>query len=114
VRLEFEHYLRHDRGLAAASIRLYGDSVGRFLDSSFADAAVQLDQLTAVDVIRFVTAEAARMHHPKRSQVMTTALRSFLHYGRYRGEIVADLYSCVPTVANWSKAAIRRVNQNGG
>ena len=108
VRLEFEHYLMHDRGLAAASIRLYGDTVGRFLDSFFADSAVQLGQLAAVDVIRFVTAEAARMHHPKRSQVMTTALRSFLQYGRYRGEIVADLYSCVPTVANWSKAAIPR------
>lgn len=108
VRLEFEHYLLHDRGLAVASIRLYGDTVGRFLDSFFADSAVQLDRLAAVDVIRFVTAEAARMQHPKRSQVMTTALRSFLQYGRYRGEIVADLHSCVPTVANWSKSGIPR------
>ena len=106
VRQEFEHYLLRDRGLAAASIRLYGESVGRFLDSVFGDAAVLLDQLTATDVIRFVRAEAARLHHPKRAQVMTTALRSFLQYGRYRGEIVADLHSCVPTVADWSKAGI--------
>lgn len=106
VRQEFEQYLLRDRGLAAASIRLYGDSVGRFLDSAFGDAAVLLDQLTAADVIRFVRAEAARLHHPKRAQVMTTALRAFLQYGRYRGEIVADLHSCVPTVADWSKAGI--------
>jgi len=106
VRQEFEHYLLRDRGLAPASIRLYGDSVGRFLDSVFGDAAVLLDQLTATDVIGFVRTEAARMHHPKRAQVMTSALRSFLQYGRYRGEIVADLQSCVPTVANWSKAGI--------
>lgn len=106
VRQEFEHYLLQERGLAAASIRLYGDSVGRFLDSVFGKAEVLLNQLTATDVIRFVTAEATRLHHPKRAQVMTTALRSFLQYGRYRGEIVADLHSCVPTVADWSKAGI--------
>ena len=106
VRQEFEQYLLRERGLAAASIRLYGDSVGRFLESAFGDTEVRLAQLTAPEVIRFVQAEAARLHHPKRAQVMTAALRSFLQYGRYCGEIVADLHACVPTVANWSMAGI--------
>lgn len=106
VRQEFELYLLRERGLAAASIRLYGDSVGRFLESAFGDAEVRLDLLTAPDVIRFVQADAARFHHPKRAQVMTTALRSFLQYGRFHGEIVLDLHTCVPTVANWSMAGI--------
>lgn len=106
VRQEFELYLLRERGLAAASIRLYGDSVGRFLESAFGDAEVRLDLLTAPDVIRFVQAEAARFRHPKRAQVMTTALRSFLQYGRFHGEIVLDLHTCVPTVANWSMAGI--------
>ncbi len=108
VRQEFEQYLLRERGLAAASIRLYGDSVGRFLDGAFGSAEVRLDQLTAPDVIGFVQTEAARLRHPKRAQVMTTALRSFLQYGRYCGEIVADLHTCVPTVANWSLAGIPR------
>ncbi len=108
VRREFEQYLLHERGLAAASIRLYGDSVGRFLESIFAAAEVRLGQLTAPDVTRFVQTEAARLHHPKRSQVMTTALRSFLQYGLYCGNIVIDLHTCVPTVANWSMAGIPR------
>lgn len=106
VRHEFERHLLHERGLAAASIRLYGDSIGRFLQSAFGAAEVRLDQLTAPDVIGFVQTEAARLRHPKRAQVMTTALRSFLQYGRYRGEIVVDLPSCVPTVANWSMTGI--------
>jgi integrase/recombinase XerD len=93
VRQDFEQYLLRERGLAAASIRLYGDSVGRFLENAFSDAEVRLDQLTASDVIRFVQAEAARLHHPKRAQIMTTALRSFLQYGRYRGDIVANLHA---------------------
>lgn len=108
VRREFEQYLLRERGLAAASIRLYGGSVGRFLDGAFDSAEVRLDQLTAPDIIGFVQTEAARLRHPKRAQVMTTALRSFLQYGRYCGEIVADLHACVPTVANWSLAGIPR------
>ena len=106
VRQGFEQYLLRERGLAAASIRLYGDSVGRFLENAFGDAEVRLDQLKTTDVIRFVQAEAARLNHPKRAQVMTTALRSFLQYGRYRGDVVADLHACVPTVANWSMTGI--------
>lgn len=106
VRHEFERYLLCERGLAAASIRLYSDSIGRFLQSAFGATEVRLDQLTAPDVIGFVQTEAARLRHPKRAQVMTTALRSFLQYGRYRGEIVVDLHSCVPTVANWSMTGI--------
>lgn len=105
---EFERYLLSERGLAAASIRLYGDAVGRFLDHTFGEAEVQLGQLTAGEVVRFVQTEAARLHHPKRAKVMTAALRSFLQYGRYRGEIVAELQACVPTVANWSMAGIPR------
>ena len=108
VRQEFEQYLLRERGLAAASIRLYGDAVGRFLEHAFGDGEVRLDQLTAADVIRFVQVDAARLHHSKRAKVMTSALRSFLQYGRYRGDIHADLHACVPTVANWSMAGIPR------
>jgi integrase/recombinase XerD len=108
VRQEFEQYLLCERGLAAASILLYGNSIERFLDSVFGASEVRLDQISAPDVIGFVQTEAARLNHPKRAQVMTTALRSFLQYGRYRGEIVVDLHTCVPTVANWSLAGIPR------
>ena len=33
---------------------------------------------------------------------MTTALRSFLRFARYRGDIKLDLAACVPSVASWS------------
>jgi len=108
VRQQFEQHLRCERGLAAASILLYGDAVGRFLKHIFGDGDVRLAQLRAADVVRFVQAEAARLQHAKRAKVMTTALRSFLQYGRYRGEIAGDLHACVPTVADWSMAGIPR------
>jgi integrase/recombinase XerD len=108
VRQEFEKYLLRDRGLAAATIRLYGDAVGRFLEHAFGDGEVRLGEINAADVIRFVQVDAARLHHAKRAKVMTSALRSFLQYGRYRGDICADLHASVPTVANWSMAGIPR------
>lgn len=108
VRNEFEGYLLHQRGLAAATIRLYGEAVGRFLEYVFGEGEVRLGRLTAADVTSFVQADAARLHHAKRAKVMTTALRSFLRYGRYRGEIGGDLHACVPTVADWSMAGIPR------
>lgn len=108
VRQEFEEYLLRERGLATATIRLYGDAVGRFLEHAFGDGEVRLGEITAADVIRFVQVDAARLHHSKRAKVMISALRSFLRYGHYRGDITADLHTCVPTVANWSMAGIPR------
>ncbi|MFZ2001601.1 MAG: hypothetical protein WAU73_19595 [Candidatus Sulfotelmatobacter sp.] len=39
---------------------------------------------------------------------MTTALRSFLQYARYLGEVTLDLAAAVPIVANWSMTSIPR------
>lgn len=106
VRQAFEQHLLRERGLAAASVRLYGDAVGRFLGDLFGEDEVQLHRLTAADIVGFVQAEASRLRHPKRAKVMISALRSFLQYGRYRGDITVDLHGCVPTVANWTMAGL--------
>jgi site-specific recombinase XerC len=39
---------------------------------------------------------------------MTSALRSFLQYARYRGDVTLDLAAAVPVVANWSMPSIPR------
>jgi integrase len=39
---------------------------------------------------------------------MTTALRSFLRFARYRGDLHNDLAACVPVAANWSQSTIPR------
>ena len=108
VRRKFEHHLLHERGLAPASIRLYGDAVGRFLEHVFGAGEVRLGELSAAHIVGFVQLDAARLQHPKRAKVMTSALRSFLQYGRYLGDIRIDLHASVPTVANWSMAGIPR------
>ena len=104
---EFRQYLQRERRLAPATVLNYLWHVERFLAQCFADGDAGLDGLRADDVIGFVQREAVRFH-PKRSKVMTTALRSFLQYARYRGLIRIDLSSAIPTVASWTMAELPR------
>jgi integrase/recombinase XerD len=57
--------------------------------------------LRASDVVRFVQRQVPRLH-PKRAKLLTSALRSFLQYVRYRDKAKLDLAAAVPVVANWS------------
>jgi site-specific recombinase XerD len=103
---EFRLYLEQERKLAPATVFHYLGVARHFLAQCFADGALRFDALRAADVVGFVQREAARLHHPKRSKLMTTALRSLLQYVHYRGLIGIDLRSSVPTVASWSMAAL--------
>jgi integrase/recombinase XerD len=104
---EFECYLRNERVLARATIVHYVPFIRTFLTHQFGHRAVKLSRLCAGDVVRFVQRQAPRLHW-KRAKLLTTALRSFLHYARYRGDITCDLAAAVPTVANWSMTSIPR------
>jgi site-specific recombinase XerD len=103
----FEHYLREDRALATATIINYVPFIRSFLEGRFGNGTVKLSGLCAGDVARFVQRQAARLHL-KRAKLLTTALRSFLQYARYRGEVTVDLAAAVPVVANWSMTSLPR------
>ena len=104
---EFGLYLRQERALASTTVTCYVDFLSRFLMDRFADGQVELSVLCAADVVGFVQRQATRIHL-KRAKLMTTALRSFLQYARYRGDINIDLAAAVRTIANWSMASIPR------
>ena len=103
----FGLYLRQERALASTTVTYYLEFVRHFLRDRFAGGPVALAALDAADVIGFVQRQAASLH-PKRAKLMTTALRSFLHYARYRGDLILDLAAAVPTVAHWSMASLPR------
>jgi integrase/recombinase XerD len=103
----FERYLREERVLAAATIVNYVPFIRAFLEDRFGSGPVRLARLCARDVVRFVQRQAPRLCL-KRAKLLTTALRSFLHYARYRGDIQLDLAAAVPSVACWSMSSIPR------
>ena len=98
---EFRLYLRQERALASTTLIAYTPFVSDFLTEHFGTGPVDLSSLSAADVTRFVHCRAARIHS-KRVQLMTAALRSFLRFAYYRGDVHTDLAACVPAVANWS------------
>lgn len=104
---EFERYLREERVLAEATIINYMPHIRGLLKHRFGDGTVKLSRLCAGDVVGFVQRQAPRLH-PKRSKLMTTALRSFLQYARYCGQVTADLAAAVPVVPNWSRTGLPR------
>jgi integrase/recombinase XerD len=103
----YEVYLREGRALATATIINYVPFVRDFLKHRFGAASGKLSCLSAADVVRFVRHQAPRLHR-KRAKLMTTALRSFLSYARFCGEVEMDLAAAVPVVPNWSMASIPR------
>jgi len=103
----YEQYLRETRALANATVIIYVPFARDFLKDCFGDGRVALSRLTASDVVKFVQGQARRLHL-KRAKLMTSALRSFLQYARYRGDVTLDLAAAVPAVANWSMSSIPR------
>jgi len=103
----YEQYLRETRALANATVINYVPFIRDFLKGRFGDGRVALSHLRACDVVRFVQSQARRLHL-KRAKLMTCALRSFLQYTRFRGDVTLDLAAAVPVVANWSMSSIPR------
>ncbi len=103
----YEQHLRETQALAEATIVSYAPFIHRFLEDLFGNGPVTLSRLCAGDVVRFVQRQARRLHI-KRAKLMTSALRSFLKYVRFRGELSLDLAAAVPIVANWSMPSIPR------
>jgi integrase/recombinase XerD len=103
----YELYLREVRGLARATIVNYVPFVASFLKDRFGGGPLALSHLCANDVVHFVQRQAPHLHR-KRAKLLTSALRSFLQYARYRGNTKLDLAAAVPAVANWSMSSIPR------
>ena len=107
LRNEFGFYLRQERALASITVCHYLSIIGEFLAERFGTGPVNLSVLCSSDIIEFVRRRAASIKS-KRVQLLTTALRSFLRFGRYRGDLRTDLAACVPSVANWSLSTVPR------
>jgi integrase/recombinase XerD len=103
----YEYHLREVRGLARVTIRNYVPFIVDFLNDRFGDRPVTLSHLCADDVVRFVQRKARRLRM-RRAKLLTTVLRSFLQYARWRGDVRLDLAAAVPVVANWSMSSIPR------
>lgn len=101
----YKQYLRSERGLITGTILDYQSYARKFLVERFRKKPLVLKEIKASDISDFVLRHCGSLS-VKRAQLMTTALRSFFRFLFGKGELRADLASCVPAVANWRQSTL--------
>jgi len=105
IESEFAHYLKEERGLSLATLRTYIPLVHSFFTECFGSNTIVFAELGISDITGFIL-RRADSNSCRSMQLITSALRGFFRFLRYRGDIVLDLASSVPTVANWRRSEI--------
>ncbi|MGH8910422.1 MAG: tyrosine-type recombinase/integrase [Egibacteraceae bacterium] len=103
----YRNYLTGQRGLAASSVRVYVGAVRPFLAGRMAGEGLDLERLTAGDVIAFVL-EACSERRTGKAKTAVTAPRSLLGFLHLEGMAAASLAAAVPSAASWRLAGLPR------
>ena len=102
---DFQDHLTHQRCLAPVSIKHYVEIIEGFLHDRIGTQPFQPETLQPQDITQFML-QQARRYSPARTQLMGTALRSFLRFLFQRGDIANDLAKAVPTMPNWRLSSL--------
>ncbi|MEW5980450.1 MAG: site-specific integrase [Acidobacteriota bacterium] len=105
LKVEFDHHLQYEKGLASSTRRDYIRFAHQFLKTRFPSGQVDLACLEAADVTGFVRSEAAGPW-VSRAEHVTFAIRCFLRFAHQRGYLSGKLAGCVPKVAHWKLASL--------
>lgn len=97
---DYGRFLAQERGLSQVTLNNYLPTVRRFLLHAFGTSTLPLDQLGASTINGFILRDKSTFS-PKRVQLTTSALRSFLGFLYLRGQLAVPLAAAVPTVATW-------------
>ena len=102
VLARYAQYLRLERGLAEPTVACNVRVVRPFLEDreQARQGRLDLEELTAADVIRFVT-ECSRRRPPSSAKRVVTALRSLLRFLHVEGLVGEPLVGAVPSPAGW-------------
>lgn len=103
----YRSYLTVERGLGEATARGYLDHVRPFLRERTTAEGLNLFDLSAADVIVFVTARCPGQARGT-AKLTVTALRSLLGFLHVEGAIPRSLSGAVPSVASWRLQVLPR------
>ncbi|MCJ7822489.1 MAG: site-specific integrase [Armatimonadetes bacterium] len=103
----YRKYLVEERGLAPGTVRGYLHVARLFLDSRRPVPGLDLEELTASEVIKWVSA-ACRHRRTGSARYVVTGLRAMLRYCYLEGMTAQPLTEAVPRVAGWRLAPLPR------
>jgi site-specific recombinase XerD len=96
----YRTYLVHERGLAVGTVVSYLHVAGLFFSTRSPEGALDLERLTAAEVIDFVLAECTARKVGSAKYVVC-GLRSLLRFLYVEGHTQRQLAAAVPKVAGW-------------
>ena len=96
----FAQHLRDHRGLANTTIETYSRFAAQFLRERFSTDAVDLRLLCPGEAVDFIRRRVGHLQ-PAALKNVVNALRAFLRYAQYRGDVAPELVAAVPAVATW-------------
>lgn len=105
IERDFALYLRQERALSPVTVKSYCPVAHLFMAERCAAGSVDLARLCAVDIHEFVVRRIGSCH-PKRMQLILSALRSFLRFLYLRGQTALPLADHIPAVAGWRLSEI--------
>jgi site-specific recombinase XerD len=101
----YDAHLEHVAGLAPSTRQGYRHLVRCFLTDCFGTEPLDWSALTATQITAFVSREAARRRNTGRKQP-AVALRSFLRFLVFRGDIRPGLEAAAPSPPQWKYASL--------
>ena len=101
----YDAHLEHVAGLALRTRQGYGHLVRRFLSACFGAEPPDWPSLTAATITTFVRQETSMRHNAGRKQP-AVAVRSFLRFLVFRGDIRPGLEAAAPSPPQWKYAAL--------
>lgn len=103
-----EEHLRDVRGLAEGSFRNRTRIVGRLLHKKFAGRPIDITELRAEDVRRFLADQLDARQTPSNASQLASALRSYFRYRATCGDQVGKLTAVISNPVHWKLASLPR------
>ena len=104
----YEEHLRDMRGLAEGSCRQRTRIAGRLLHKQFAERAINISELRAEDVRRFLASQLDARRTPSNASKLASALRSYFRYRATCGDQVGNLTAVISNPVHWKLASLPR------
>lgn len=104
----FDEHLRRVRGLSAGTRVNYARFAGAFLNGRFAAGGVEVERISAGDVVGFVEASTQR-YQPRTVELAATSLRSLFRFFRSEGRCGVELEMAVPMVPHRRRGLVRHL-----
>jgi integrase/recombinase XerD len=93
---EYRQQLTHSQGVTPGTIRWYTRQVRQFLQVTFGAGAINLNQIRAADLYRYVS-ELGSRYQPRTLKGTASSLRSFFKFAEMTGRCRTSLCKAVPS-----------------